>query len=258
MQRFVRAELRRAVRSGRMLVVGAGDADLDAAGVVPLGIARPEQGAANIDSMHAQSVGRPIRGWVIEWNPVEQTSASKRGIDGVLDFARRSGARVVCFNNGPFMTGSSVAMPASFFEQVASEFAELQLVVFHGGLSSIDEAVINCRHSRGRPTLTGLAELCDVADRAPSLHLEIGSMFRLLARSSPAACAHAIAQAHEAFGPRRLLWGTCPEASSYQFVQDFGRFRVSRRFRAKFGYAAFGVADHEQILAKTAARLFGI
>ena len=147
-------------------------------------------------------------------------------------------------------------------EKAARDFPDLNFIVYHSGLKSVEEAV---RSDVTRPAtrVDWVTDLCEIRTRNPKLtniYAELGSTFGLSVITSPLLCGRILGMLIQALGADHVLWGTDSIwwGSPRWQIEALRRFQMPEVLMQRLGYAPLTGDVKARILGLNAASLFGV
>ena len=147
-------------------------------------------------------------------------------------------------------------------EKAARDFPDLNFIVYHSGLKSVEEAA---RSDVTRPAtrVDWVTDLCEIRTRNPKLtniYAELGSTFGLSVITSPLLCGRILGMLIQALGADHVLWGTDSIwwGSPRWQIEALRRFQMPEVLMQRLGYAPLTGDVKARILGLNAASLFGV
>jgi hypothetical protein len=208
----------------------------------------------------------PTGGWFLD-DPVVGIPFLER----VQALARAGGTRAVVATHkglgGPIPDASVAAASPRDIGPAAAQFPDVAFVVYHSGYERNPDGVEGPYApdiERDGEPLQGVDRLiasCAAAGIGAdaNVYAELGSTWFLMARR-PEEAAHVLGKLLQAFGPRRIVWGTDSTwyGSPQPLIDAFRAFTIPESFQQRYGYPALTDEVKDMILGANACELYGL
>src|SRR5882724_686973 len=180
------------------------------------GLVSPNKGTADLDEMRRQAADLRISAWkcytgLAFGNPPKPWRIDDEKVAyPMLEASRRLGIKNICLHKGlPFARTLEAPWHPRDVEKAARDFPDLNFIVYHSGLKSVEEAA---RSDVTKPTtrVDWVTDLCEIRTRNPKLtniYAELGSTFGLAVVTSPLLCGRILGMLMQSLGADHVLWG---------------------------------------------------
>jgi len=237
--------------------------------IVSHGLISPNKGRSDLESMDRQAkelkveawkgytgqpFGSPPRTWAVDDEKVSYP---------MLEASRRLGIKNICLHKGlPFANTLEKPWHPGDIEKAARDFPDLNFIVYHSGLKSVEEAA---RADLTKPgsRIDWVSDLCEIRQRNSKLtniYAELGSTFGLAVVTSPLLCGRILGMLIESLGVDHVLWGTDSIwwGSPRWQIEALRRYQMPETLMQRLGYAPLTDDVKARIFGLNAAPLFGV
>jgi len=198
--------------------------------------------------------GKWHNGWMLD-----DDHLGRAFLDRVTELARVGGPSIICAHKG--ISGLIDTGSPRDVGPAAAAYPDLTFVAYHSGYEITDEeegpyteATADVGTNRLVTTLreSGIGH-------GGNVYAELGSTW-FLATPRPREAAHVIGKLLVALGEDNIVWGTDSVwyGPTQQLIDSFRAFQIPLDMQEEFGYPAFTDEMKAKILARNAARIYGI
>ena len=237
--------------------------------IVSHGLISPNRGRRELEDMERQATTLKIEAWKgytglpLGSPPKTWTLDDEKVAYPVLETSRRLGIKNICLHKGlPFPGTPEKPWHPGDIEKAARDFPDLNFLVYHSGLKSVEEAARSDVTKPGT-RVDWVTDLCEIRQRNPKLtniYAELGSTFGLAVITSPLLCGRILGMLIQAFGADHVLWGTDSIwwGSPRWQIEALRRFQMPEILMQRLGYPPVTDDVKAKIFGLNAAALFGV
>jgi len=237
--------------------------------IVAHGLISPNKGRRDLEDMERQAKELKVEAWKGYTGQPMGVTGRTWAVDDekvaypMLEASRRLGIKNICLHKGlPFARTLEAPWHPRDVEKAARDFPDLNFIVYHSGLKSVEEAA---RSDVTKPTtrVDWVTDLCEIRTRNPKLtniYAELGSTFGLAVVTSPLLCGRILGMLIQSLGADHVLWGTDSIwwGSPRWQIEALRRFQMPEVLMQRLGYAPLTDDVKARIFGLNAAGLFGV